>query len=98
MVKHIILWQLRDDIADKAAVAARMKSELEGLQGQIPGLLAVRVHITPLNGSNADVMLDTSFTDEQALEGYRVHPAHVAAADTYVRPFTKTRLCMDFAE
>ena len=28
--------------------------------------------------------------------GYAVHPEHVAVADTYVRPFTAVRICMDY--
>ena len=44
------------------------------------------------------MMLETSFTDEAALKGYSVHPLHVKAADTYVRPFTKLRVCLDFED
>ena len=43
MVKHIILWQLKEDIADKAAVKAGIKAGLEGLKGRIPGLIDIRV-------------------------------------------------------
>jgi len=32
MVKHVILWKLKDDIADKASVKAGIKSGLEGLR------------------------------------------------------------------
>ena len=31
-----------------------------------------------------------------ALEGYSVHPEHVAVADSKVRPYTKIRSCLDF--
>ena len=96
MVKHIILWQLKEDVADKAAVKAGIKEGLEGLRGQIPGLLSIAVHTEGLPTSNADVMLDSSFEDEAALAAYALHPAHVAVADSAVRPFTKTRLCLDF--
>jgi hypothetical protein len=41
-------------------------------------------------------MLDSSFVDEAALKGYAVHPAHVEVADTKVRPYTKTRACIDY--
>ena len=34
--------------------------------------------------------------DEAALKGYAVHPAHVAVANAKVRPFTQTRLCLDY--
>ena len=32
----------------------------------------------------------------ESLRGYSVHPAHVAAANTYVRPFTAARSCFDY--
>ena len=39
MVKHIILWQLKDEYSDaeKADIKAGIKAGLEGLAGQIPG-------------------------------------------------------------
>mgnify|MGYP002520245455 CR=1 FL=1 len=98
MVKHIILWQLKDELAadEKTAVKAGIKEGLEALLGQIDGLLEIKVHTNGLASSNADVMLYSVFENEDALKGYAVHPLHVAAADSKVRPFTKTRLCLDF--
>lgn len=98
MVKHIILWQLKDELSDmeKQTVKAGIKSGLEGLTGQIPGLVEISVQTEGLASSNADVMLYSVFEDEAALKGYAVHPKHVAVADDKVRPFTKTRLCLDF--
>lgn len=97
MVKHIILWKLKDECTDKAAVISGIKSGLEGLQGVIPGLIYIRVQAEGLASSNADVMLDSAFEDEAALKGYAVHPAHQEVANTRVRPFTQTRLCLDFS-
>lgn len=99
MVKHIILWQLKDELTpeQKAQVMADIKSGLEGLKGRIDGLCDIEVHIDGLASSNADVMLDSTFTDEAALKGYAVHPEHVKVADGKVRPYTKTRVCMDFS-
>ncbi len=98
MVKHIILWQLKDEIqgTEKEEVKAGIKAGLEGLQGQIPGLIDIRVQTECLLSSNADVMLDSTFVDENALKIYASHPAHVNVADNKVRPYTKTRACMDF--
>ena len=99
MVRHIILWKLKAlPEAEKEAVKANIKSGLESLRGVVPGLLDIRVRTAGLASSNADVMLDSSFADEAALAGYAVHPAHVKAADTFVRPFTEIRLCLDFEE
>lgn len=98
MVKHIILWQLKDELSeeDKIKVKADIKAGLEGLKGKIPGLLDIKVVTEGLASSNADVMLDSSFEDEASLKGYAVHPDHVAVADGSVRPYTKTRVCLDF--
>jgi hypothetical protein len=98
MVKHIILWQLKDELSaeEKASVKEGIKSGLESLKGKIPGLLEIQVHVDGLESSNADVMLDSAFVDESALKGYAVHPLHVAVADSQVRPYTKTRVCLDF--
>ena len=98
MVKHIILWQLKDELSDdeKLTVKAGIKEGLEALQGKIPGLLEIKVETVGLTSSNCDVMLYSVFEDEAALKGYAVHPEHVAVADGKVRPFTKTRLCLDF--
>lgn len=98
MVKHVILWQLDDSKteAEKQEIKQNMKRELEALVGKVPGLVEMQIHIDPLVSSNAEVMLDSLLESEEALKGYAGHPAHVAVADTYVRPYTKNRVCMDY--
>lgn len=98
MTKHIILWTLKDELSaeEKAAVKAGIKEGLESLAGKIPGLVDIHVQTDCLPSSNADLMLDSTFTDEAALKAYAVHPAHVAVADGKVRPYTKLRSCLDF--
>lgn len=94
MVKHVILWTLKDN--DKDKVKQHIKMALEGLSGKIPGLREIKVNINPLPSSNADLMLDSLFDNEQALKNYATHPLHVAVADKYVRPYTATRTCIDY--
>ncbi len=98
MVKHIILWTLKDELsaAEKEAVKKGIKEGLEGLAGKIPGMVDIKVNINGLASSNADLMLDSTFESEEALKGYSVHPEHVAVADGKVRPYTKIRSCLDF--
>lgn len=98
MVKHIILWQLKDELTaeEKTEVKKGIKEGLEGLAGKIPGLTEIKVQIEGLTSSNAEVMLDSTFVDEAALKTYATHPEHVAVADGKVRPYTKTRMCLDF--
>lgn len=99
MVKHIILWKLKDEFsaAEKESIKKGIKEGLEGLVGQVPGLVDVKVQIDGvLPSSNADVMLDSTLESAEALKGYAVHPAHVAVADGKVRPYTASRTCIDF--
>lgn len=98
MVKHVILWTLKEEYSadEKQKIKEEIKAGLEGLKGQIPGLIEIKVNINGLASSNADLMLDSSFESEESLKGYAVHPAHVAVADGKVRPFTASRVCLDY--
>jgi hypothetical protein len=98
MVKHIILWTLNPELSDteKVTVKAGIKAGLEGLRGVVPGLTDIVVRTEGLASSNADVMLDSTLESEGALKGCAVHPAHVQVANEKVRPFTQTRLCLDY--
>ncbi len=100
MVKHVILWTLKEEFteAQKNEIKAGIKEGLESLAGKIPGLIEIHVNTNGLASSNADVMLDSTFEDEAALKGYSVHPEHVAVANTKVRPYTATRTCMDWEQ
>lgn len=100
MVKHVILWQLKDEFSEqeKESIKAGIKEGLEGLAGKIPGLVSIKVNTNGLASSNADVMLDSLFEDEDSLKGYAVHPEHVAVADGKVRPYTKMRVCLDYIQ
>ena len=98
MVKHIIIWTLKDSFseAEKKEIKKNIKSGLEGLKGKIDGLTEIKVQIDRLPSSNGDLMLDSTFTSVEALKAYAVHPAHVEVADTKVRPYTKSRACLDY--
>ena len=95
MVKHIILWNLKDEF-NNDEIKKGIKEGIESLMGKIPGLLEISVQTEKLESSTADVMLYSVFESEEALKAYAVHPAHVEVADTKVRPFTKSRACLDF--
>ncbi|MDE6721604.1 MAG: Dabb family protein [Bacteroidaceae bacterium] len=99
MVKHIILWTLNPELSEseKQQVKQDIKEGLEGLVGKVPGLMDVKVNIDGrLDSSNADVMLDSTLESEEALKAYASHPAHVAVADSKVRPYTVQRSCLDY--
>lgn len=98
MIKHIILWQLREELTpeERTAIKANAKRNLEALQGQIDGLYEIRVITEALDASNADMTLDSTFLTEEALHNYSRDPRHTAVADTYVRPFICHRSCINY--
>ena len=89
MVKHIILWKLREELSaeEKETVKAGIKAGLQSVHVQIDGVLP---------SSTADVMLDCTLESPEALQGYAKHPAHQEVANTKVRPYTAVRTCLDF--
>ncbi len=98
MVKHIILWTLKSEFSteEKQQIKEGIKQNLESLKGKIDGLLEIKVITEGLPTATVDVMLDSTLESFEALKSYANHPAHVAAADGFVRPYTAARACMDF--
>lgn len=96
MVKHMIIWKLKLTGEELEAQKKLIKNGLEGLAGKIPGMTDIHVQIENLPTSNADMMLDSTFESPEALKGYSVHPEHVHVAETFIRPYIETRLCIDY--
>ncbi len=98
MVKHIILWNLKDEFSseEKTEIKTGIKAGLESLQCKIEGLIDIKVNTEGLASSTADLMLDSTFESEAALKFYASHPLHQEVADTKVSPYTKQRSCLDF--
>ena len=71
MVKHVILWKIKEDKTEeeKKIIRQKVKEGLEGLKGQIPGLVEISVQTEFLASSTADLMLDSLFESEAALRG-----------------------------
>ena len=75
MVKHIILFTLKEDV-DKDAAIQTAASALEPLVGKIPGLLRLEVRRA---FCGPDFVLYSEFDSREALELYADHPLHVEA-------------------
>ena len=44
MVRHVIVWKIKDEFAaDAAKIKAGVKENLEGLAGRIPGMIDIKV-------------------------------------------------------
>lgn len=75
MVKHIVLYRLKDGV-DKSQAVKLIASLLEPLVGQIPGLMHLEIR-QAYNGM--DYALYSEFESRQALSSYAVNPLHQEA-------------------
>jgi hypothetical protein len=100
MVHHIILWKIKEDKTEqeKEIIKSQVKEGLEGLKNLIPGIVSIHVQTKSLPSSNADLMLDSVFTDADALKAYSINPNHVEVANTSVRPNMEIRMCLDYED
>lgn len=100
MVHHIILWKLKETLSgdEKKKVLSDIKENLEALKNTVETIETIEVKISNMDSSNVDVMLNSTFATKDALDAYQKHPDHQNAANTYVRPFTEIRSCIDFED
>ena len=98
MVYHIVMWKFRPEVADeeKAMRKQAMKVNLASLVGKVPGLLSLEFVESPIPSSTHDIALVSTLEKAEDIAVYAKHPAHVAVADTYVRPFVTERACLDY--
>jgi len=75
MVRHVVLWRLKDE---GRARFAEIRAALEAQVGRVPGLLRVEVGRSFATGRRAvDFALICDFASRSALEGYHRHAAHL---------------------
>ena len=91
MVKHIVLYTLKDGV-DRAEAVRLIGSVLEPLVGRIPGLLHMEIR-QAFNGM--DYALYSEFESRAALEAYAVHPLH-QEAKTHFFHLLDSRVAADY--
>lgn len=100
MIKHIVMWRLKDEAAGatKEVNALKLKESLESLVGVIPTLKAAEVGIN-FNPSDAafDVVLYSEFDDREGLSAYQTHPEHMKIVD-FVGEIRTDRAVVDYED
>ena len=91
MVKHIVLYTLKDGIEKETAIKT-IASLLEPLVGKIPGLLHLEVRQAY---RGMDYALYSEFESREALEAYAEHPLHLEAKDHFFS-WLDSRVCADY--
>ena len=98
MIKHIVMWKLKDfaEGAGKAANAQKMKEKLDACANLVPGTLKFEVVLAqPGLEATYDVVLYSEFADKAALDAYADHPDHVALKP-FIGAVREARQCMDY--
>lgn len=98
MVKHVVLWKVKDldEGYDTKAASWKMKEKLEGMLGRIPELKSLQVGINENESHDAyDVCLITEHDDWEGLKAYQEHPAHMEVA-AFIGEVRKVRAVVDF--
>ena len=75
MVKHIVLYTLKEGV-DKEEAVKLIASVLEPLVGKIPGLLKMEIRRAY---EGMDYALYSEFESREAVTFYREHPLHLEA-------------------
>ena len=91
MVKHIVLYTLKEGVDKKDAVEL-IASVLEPLVGKIPGLRHMEVK-QAFNGM--DYALYSEFDSREDLAAYAVHPLHLEAKEHF-HHLLSTRVAADY--
>ena len=91
MVKHIVLYTLKEGVDKKEAVEL-IASVLEPLVGKIPGLRHMEVK-QAFNGM--DYALYSEFDSREDLAAYAVHPLHLEAKEHF-HHLLSTRVAADY--
>lgn len=98
MIKHIVMWKLKDQAegAERVANMQKMKALLDGCANIVPGILKFEAVLAqPGLEATYDVVLYSEFESRAALDAYQDHPDHVA-----IKPFIgavrEARQCMDY--
>jgi hypothetical protein len=98
MIKHIVMWKLKDEAegADRAANARKVKELLDACIGLVPGMGTFEVALAqPGLEATYDVVLYSEFADRDALNAYLDHPQHVALKP-FIGAVREARQCMDY--
>ena len=96
MVKHMIIWKIKEEAENKNEIKENVKRELEALEGKIEGLVQMKIITDGLPSSSGDLMMDSVFESTEALSSYQKHPSHQFVANTFVRPNMCQRLSLDY--
>lgn len=96
MIKHIVMWRLKDDISNKKDVALEIKKQIEDLKGKIDGIIDIEIGINfEMSDQSYDIVLYSKFDSKESLDFYQNHEEHVKVAK-FIKSVVKARVVADY--
>lgn len=94
MIKHIVMWKLKDE--NKAENALKIKTDLEALKNKIDVIVNIEVGINIEKSDAAyDIVLVSEFASQADLDEYQINPNHKAVSG-FVRSVIVDRVVVDY--
>lgn len=97
MVKHIVLFKLKDEVSadEKLAAMNNFKAAIEALPAKIPVIRKIEVGLNMNPGETWNIALYSEFDTLDDVKSYAVHPDHVAAGKL-LATVKESRVCVDY--
>lgn len=97
MIKHIVLFKLKEDLPEneKLQVMTNFKNAIESLPAKIPFIREIEVGLNKNTAETWDIALYSVFDSLEDVKAYSVHPDHVEAAKILAN-VKKDRSCVDY--
>lgn len=94
MVKHIVCFKLKDNSKESCEKAAEI---FKSMVGNVPQLRSLEVGIDFLHSERSyDIILQTTFDDEKALEEYQNDPYHCDVVKKYIHSVRESSVAVDY--
>jgi len=94
MIRHIVLFRLKDKSPESIEKAVAV---LRGMEGKVEGMVSLEVGVDLLRSERScDIALCTLFTDRAALDAYQDHPVHVPVKE-YMGAVRESSWSADYA-
>ena len=97
MVKHIVLFKLKDEVpeAEKLEAMNNFKKAIEALPAKIAVIRKVEVGLNINPGETWSIALYSEFDSLDDVKFYATHPDHVAAGKL-LAAVKESRACVDY--
>ncbi len=97
MVKHIVLFKLKDDVSADTKLAAMhaFKDAIEALPAKIPFIRKIEVGLNINPAETWSIALYSEFDTLDDVKRYAIHPDHVAAGKLLAE-VRESRACVDY--